>query len=223
MGTRKNMNDRDMKIGVLGSGDVGKVLASGFIADGNKTMIGTNHADKLSDWLNKSGGCEIGDFEKAASFGDLLILAVRGTEVESVIKSARPENFDGKVVIDTTNPLLFGAEGELPKLSIGYPHSNGEIIQDALPGSKVVKAFNTMPAALMTSAKLQEGTPDMLIAGDDSGAKSIVTDIASGWGWPVIDLGDIKQSYLLEALGMIVIQYGFQNNNWTHAFKLLKK
>lgn len=217
------MTLQKMKIGILGSGVVGKTLASGFLAGGHEAMVGTDHAEKLSDWLKENAGAKTGNFEKTAGFGELAILAVKGTEVESAIESARPENFAGKVIIDVTNPLVFEEDGRPPRLSLGFPHSNGEKIQTLLPRARVVKAFNTMAASYMTNAELQEGTPDMFIAGNDGGAKKIVADIASGWGWPVTDIGDISQAYLLEALAMLWVRYAFLNNHWTHAFKLLKK
>ena len=108
-------------------------------------------------------------------------------------------------------------------MALGYPDSAGETVQKWLHNAKVVKAFNTVTAAYMTNAKLEEGIPDLFICGNDAGAKKTVTEIANQWGWRVTDIGDIKQSYLLEALAMLWIRYGFLNNHWTHAFKLLRK
>ena len=212
-----------MNIGVLGSGAVGQSLAAGFVQQGHKVMIGTGHAEKLQDWQKKNRDVSTGDFTQTAQFGELIVLAIKGEEAESILKKTGIAHFQHKIVIDVTNPLLFQSPTSSPTLTIGYPHSLGEKIQKLLPKAKVVKAFNMVTAAYMTKAKLQEGTPDLFIAGNDSSAKKEVTAIASKWGWPVIDLGGIEQSYLLEALAMIWIRYGFLNNHWTHAFKLLKK
>ncbi|OGV97015.1 hypothetical protein A2W24_02550 [Microgenomates group bacterium RBG_16_45_19] len=212
-----------MKIGILGSGVVGQTLASGFLANGHEVMIGTLEPDKLAEWLKKNGEVKVGNFEETATFGDLVVLAVKGTVIESAIERARADSFDRKIIIDVTNPLVFEKEGQLPHLSTGFPHSNGEKVQQLLPKAKVVKAFNIAGSAHFTNAKLQEGTADMFIAGNDSEAKKTVTEIASGWGWSVTDIGDITQAYLLESLAMLWIRYAFLNNHWTHAFKLLKK
>lgn len=217
------MNRQKMKIGVLGSGAVGKTLASGFLAGNHETMIGTGHPEELSEWLGENKGARAGGFREAALFGDMVVLAVKGSSVEAVIDLAGRESFDGKIVIDVTNPLVFGKEGGPPELSVGFPRSNGERVQELLPKAKVVKAFNIVAASYMTNARLQEGTPDMFIAGNDGAAKRTVASIAEAWGWPVTDIGDIRQACLLEALAMLWVRYAFLNNHWTHAFKLLRK
>ena len=128
-----------------------------------------------------------------------------------------------KIIIDVTNPLDF-SQGVPPKFAVTHNNSAGEIIQKWLPDSKVVKAFNTISAYIMINPKLEEGNPDLVIAGNDEAAKETVSEIAKAFGWQnVIDLGDISQSYLLEAFAMMWIIYGFKHNHWTHAFKLLMK
>ena len=212
------------KIGILGSGMVGKALAEGFLKKGYEVKIGTRDESKLSEWLVGNGkGAVVGHFIDAAEFGELLVLCCKGDAVDDVINLAKEDNFAGKVVIDVTNPLIFEEEGKAPKMDIGFPDSLGKRIQEALPEAKIVKAFNIVTSAYMCNPKLEEGVPDMFIAGDDEEAKNIVGKIASDWGWQVNDLGGIKESYLLEALAMIWIRYAFLNNHWTHAFKLLKK
>jgi predicted dinucleotide-binding enzyme len=217
------MNIQKMKIGILGSGVVGQTLASGFLAKGHEVMIGTLEPDKLTEWLAKNTKAKVGNFEETATFGELIVLAVKGSVIESAIERAKADNLDAKIVIDVTNPLVFEKEGQSPHLSVGFPHSNGEKVQELLPKAKVVKAFNIVGSIHFTNAKLQEGTADMIIAGNDSEAKKTVVEIASGWGWSVTDMGDITQAYLLESLAMLWIRYAFLNNHWTHAFKILKK
>ena len=217
------MDTKNMKIGILGSGVVGQTLATGFLAKGHEVMIGTLEPEKLAEWLKKNGGVEVSNFKETAAFGDLVVLAVKGTVIESAIERAKADSFDGKIVIDVTNPLVFEKEGQPPHLSTGFPHSNGEKVQQLLPKAKVVKAFNIVGSVHFTDAKLQEGSADMFIAGNDSKAKQVVAQIASDWGWLVTDIGDITQAYLLEALAMLWVRYAFLNNHWAHAFKLLKK
>lgn len=212
------------KIGILGSGMVGQALAKGFLKSGYDVKIGSRDAGKLSDFLKETGNkASAGSFPDAAAFGETIVLCCKGTVVDEVIRMAGKTNFEGKVVIDVTNPLLFEEEGKPPTLTTGFPESLGQKIQQLLPNAKVVKAFNIVSNAYMCNPKLQEGVPDMFIAGNDANAKRTVTEIASKWGWPVHDIGGIEQAALLEALAMIWIRYAFMNNHWTHAFKLLKK
>lgn len=212
------------KVGIIGSGLVGQQLSMGFLKLDYEVKIGTRDPEKLKDWVNKAGkNASVGSFKEAAKFGDLIVLCTLWVGVENAINLAGKENFVNKIVIDVTNPLIFEKEGEPPKLALGYPDSAGATIQKWLPNSKVVKAFNIVTANYMTNPNLKDGKPDMFIAGNDANAKKIVSEIASKFGWPVTDLGKIEQAYLLEAIAMTWIRYGFLNNHWTHAFKLLKK
>ncbi|MCK7528539.1 MAG: hypothetical protein MZV64_68765 [Ignavibacteriales bacterium] len=136
---------------------------------------------------------------------------------------AGKQYFDNKVVIDTTNPLDF-SNGVPPKFTATLGNSLGEQIQKQIPNAKVVKAYNTIGAHIMVNPKREEGSPDLFIAGNDSDAKNIlIFGGTNGLAKNVIDLGDISQSYWLEANAMLWINYGFKYNSWNHAFKLLKK
>ncbi len=214
-----------MKIGVLGSGIVGQTLANGLLKLGHDVCVGTRNAEKLKEWLEKAGrGASTGSFAEAASFGDIDVIATLWLGTENAIKMAGKKNLSGKIVIDVTNPLKFEKEGSPPSFAVAYPNSAGSLIQRWLPDAKVVKAFNMIPAHYMTNPKLQEGEPDLFIAGNDMNAKNKVKDIAMGFGWKDIhDLGDIEQAYLIESLAMIMIRYGVINNHWMHAWKLFKK
>ncbi len=211
------------KVGILGSGMVGQTLADGFLKAGYEVKIGTRDKSKLATWASKAGkNASVGKFSEAAAFGELIALCCKGEAVEDVITLAEKKNLEKKLIIDVTNPLVF-EEGKMPKMFIGYPDSLGAMIQELVPEAKVVKAFNTVPATYMCNAKLTEGVPDLFIAGNDAGAKKTVSDLAKTWGWGVIDMGGIEEASLLEALALTFIHYGILNNQWTHAFKLLKK
>jgi predicted dinucleotide-binding enzyme len=212
-----------MRVGVIGSGSVGQALGAGLIKSGHEVKIGTGHPDKLNDWKQKVGEKgSVGSFAEAAKFGEMVFLATKwdGGATENAINLAGKENFRGKVVVDVTNTLVFDAPGQPPKMGIGWPQSAGLLVQQWLP--EAVKAFNSVTARYMADAHLKEGKPVLFIAGNDAGAKKTVTDIAAGWGWQVVDIGGIEQSYLLEAMAMLWVRYGFLNNTWTHAFALLK-
>jgi len=213
-----------MKIGIIGSGTVGQQLATGFIKLGHQVRIGTRDETKLLEWKNSTGeNATLGSFHDAAMFGEVIVIATNWAGTMNAIKLAGIENFSNKIVIDVTNPLDF-SQGVPPKFAATLGNSGGEQIQKMLPDAKVVKAFNTISAYIMINAPREAGVPDLFISGNDNEAKAFVNDIAMKWGWgSVIDLGDISQSFFLEALAHLWIIYGFKNNNWTHAFKLLKK
>src|SRR3989344_1968986 len=213
-----------MRIGILGSGEVGRHLAAGFLASGHQVKIGTRNPTKLAGWLQSAGNdASVGSFSEAAQFGELVALCTKWTGTENALSLAGKHHFAGKAVIDATNPLLFESEGQPPTLALGYPDSAGATIQKWLPESMVVKAFNMVPAHYMDKPLLQEGKPDLFIAGNDAAAKKTASGIAEAWGWAVTDIGGRDQAYLLEAIALLWIRYGFLNKHWTHAFKLLRK
>ena len=214
-----------MNIGIIGSGGVARTLGKGFLGSGHSVKLGTRDTDQLEEWLNQVDNDEasVGNNAEAAEFGELIVLATSWEGTKNAIELADPVNFTDKVVIDVTNPLDF-SEGTPPKLAVQYPESGGVLIQKWLPEAKVVKAFNIVSAHIMINPNLEEGKPDLFIAGDDDYAKKVVTSIAQDWGWDNIhDMGDITNAYWLETFAMLWITVGFRNDHWTHAFKLLMK
>ena len=211
-----------INVGILGSGDVGKARARGFAGVGHEVMIGSRSPEKLSDFAKETKGVRAGTFAEAAAFGDVIALATLGTATEEAIELAGAKNFDGKVVIDATNPLDFSG-GMPPKLFVGHTDSLGERVQRWIPNAKVVKAFNTVGNAFFVNPDFPNGPPDMFIAGNDAGAKKIVAQICEHWGWGVIDVGGIEGSRHLEPMCMVWVLHGALSGSWTHAFKMLHK
>lgn len=211
-----------MKVGILGSGDVGRALGHGFLGRGDEVRMGAREArnDKVAAWTREAGPrASGGTFTEAARWGDLLVLATLGSATEEALRRAGPEHFCGKVVLDATNPL--DLSGDVPRLSVGWSDSGGERIQRALPGASVVKAFNTVGHAHMVRPRFEGGPPDMFIAGDDDAAKATVARVCKDFGWGVVDLGGIEASRHLEALAMVWILHGLRSGSWRHAFRLL--
>lgn len=212
-----------MKIGIIGSGDVAKTLAGGFLGKGFEVKLGTRSPEKLADWLAESGErASVGNFSDAARFGEVVFICSAGAAALNAVKLAGAENLKGKIVIDVTNPLDF-SEGVPPKFTATIGNSLGEQIQRALPESKVVKAFNTINRTTMIDPRFGEETATMFIAGNDEDAKLETIRLAKGFGWEVEDLGGIAQAFFLEAFASLWVNYAFKNNSWTHAFKFLKK
>lgn len=211
-----------MNIGILGSGDVGKTLGKGLVQVGHQVKVGSRDPKKLQAWVQEVGSKgSAGSFEEAATFGDVIFICTLWAGTENALKLAGKQ-FDQKIVVDVTNPLDF-SKG-MPPTYIGGPgKSNGEKIQQWLPTAKVVKAWNSIGNQIMCNPQRQEGDPDFFICGHEEG-KKFVSDVAKQWGWKnIVDIGDITKAHLLESMAMLWIEYGFKENNWAHALKLLKK
>jgi len=211
-----------VKVGVLGSGDVGKSFARAFAAVGHEVMIGSRSPEKLAEFVAGAGaGVRSGTFEEAAKFGDLIALATLGEATSEALRVAGAENFEGKVVIDATNPLDFSTGA--PKLFIGFEDSLGEQVQRQLSGARVVKAFNTAGNTLFYQPQFPGGPPDMFICGNDDDAKKIVGQVCQAFGWGVIDIGAIDSARYLEPMCMTWVLHGIRSGSWTHAYKMLHK
>lgn len=208
------------RIGVLGSGDVGRALASGFARHGWDVKLGTRSPGKLEAWLETTEGTvSVGSFAEAADHGGVLVLAVLGEAAEDVVDLAGPEAFDGKLVLDTTNPLDF-SQGMPPHLLDLDGWSLAEILQAKLPGARIVKCFNTVSNAQMIDPSFEEGTPPMMICGDDAEAKQQAEAILVEMGWPgALDVGDITSARYLEALVPLWVRVGAVLDTWDHAFQ----
>lgn len=215
-----------MKIGILGSGDVGRMLADGFIELGHNVKIGSRspYQDKIAEWMANHDKTKVssGTFAEAASFGELDVIATLWTGTVDAIKMADPKNFANKIVIDVTNPLDF-SKGMPPRLAIGHTDSAGETVQRMLPDSKVVKAFNTVGNPHFIHPDFPGGPPTMFICGnDDEAKKTVIDNILTKFGWETIDTGGIEGARLLEPLALLWITHYFRTGNGNHAFKLLR-
>jgi len=216
-----------MKVGIIGSGEVGRKLADGFIEIGHSVRIGSRdpNQSKITEWIDKHGkeNASSGTFADTAIFGEIIVLATLWTGTSEAIRLADPQNLANKVVIDVTNPLDF-SKGMPPSLALGHTDSAGETIQRLLPNSKVIKSFNIVGNPHMIHPDFQGGKPTMFICGNDEAAKKIVTnDILSKFGWETIDIGGIEGSRGVEPLALLWILHYFRTGSGDHAFKLLHK
>jgi hypothetical protein len=213
-----------MRVGVLGTGDVGKSLGNAFLALGHEVRMGSREANnaKAAAWVGRADGhASAGTFADAAAFGELVVLATLGSAAQQILLPDVAAACAGKVVIDTTNPLDH-SQGK-PALAIGHTDSGGEQVQRLLPNAKVVKAFNTVGNSLMFRPALPGGPPDMFICGNDEAAKEQVTALLVDFGWKTIDLGGIEAARYTEPMCMVWVAFGLRTQSWTHAFKLLRK
>ena len=219
------MYTKNEKIGILGSGMVGQVLASAFLSEGHQVMLGTRNTSKAEvvKWKEEHEGGKTGSFVDTAAFGDILVLAVEGNVSETVVNQAGINNFNHKTVIDATNPIAKQApENGVLKFFTTHDQSLMERIQQTIPAANVVKAFNSVGNAVMYKPNFTDGKPTMFICGDDGEAKSTVTEILTAFGWETADMGKAESARAIEPLSILWCIPGFLNNQWTHAFKLLK-
>jgi predicted dinucleotide-binding enzyme len=204
-----------MRIGILGTGIVGRSIAQGFVLAGHEVAIGTRDVDGLmarteedqmgnppfAVWHAEHDDIAVTRYAGAAAHGELLVNATNGAGSIEALTAAGEENLAGKILVDTTNPLDF-SKGFPPTLFVANTDSLAEQIQAAFPSAHVVKAWNTMTAALMTNpAAVADGDHTLLLCGDDADAKAAFTAIArESFGWKdVVDLGDLTGARALEA------------------------
>lgn len=211
-----------MKIGILGSGDVAKTLAAGFIKHGHDVKLGTRDPDKLADWVKKNPKGGVASFSDTAKFGELVVLAVKGTAAADALHAAGAGNLAGKIVVDATNPIADAppANGVL-KFFTNLNESSMERLQREFMDARFVKAFNSVGAACMVNPQFKGGKPTMFICGNDDAAKKVVSQILDQFGWEIADMGKVEAARAIEPLCMLWCIPGFVRNDWVHAFKLL--
>jgi predicted dinucleotide-binding enzyme len=213
-----------MKIGILGSGDVGKTLAKGFLKSDYQVMIGSNHVEKLEEFKKENSGVETGTFEQSAQWADLIVLCVKGTVAEKIVEKTKTHLF-GKIVVDTTNPIADAPpENGVLKFFTSLEESLMERLQEIAPDAQFVKALNSIGSGLMINPDFGGGIkPTMFICGNSEDAKKKVSEILQKFGFEIEDLGKVESARAIEPLCILWCLPGFLKNEWTHAFKLLKK
>jgi 8-hydroxy-5-deazaflavin:NADPH oxidoreductase len=213
-----------MKIGILGSGDVAKTLAGGFLKHGHQVTVGTGTPGKLAEWAKQNPSGSTGSFADAAAFGELIVLAVKGKAAAEVPSLAGAVNLTGKAVIDACNPIEDAPpiNGVLPFFTT-YNESLMEKLQHEFAGAHFVKAFNSVGAPFMVNPQFKDGKPIMFICGNNEAAKKAVSGILDQFGWETADMGKADAARAIEPLCMLWCIPGFIRNQWTHAFKLLTK
>ncbi|HEY1501560.1 MAG TPA: NAD(P)-binding domain-containing protein [Acidobacteriaceae bacterium] len=213
-----------MKVGVLGSGVVGQTLAAGFLKHGHEAMIGTREPSKMADWSKANPEARVGSPSEAAAFGEVIILAVKGGAAAEALRGGGKANLTGKTVIDACNPIADAppVHGVL-QFTTGPNESLMEELQKEFPDAHLVKAFNSVGAPGMVNPEYAGTKPTMFICGNDEGSKKKVSAILDQFGWETADMGAVEAARAIEPLCMLWCIPGFVKNEWTHAFKLLRK
>jgi predicted dinucleotide-binding enzyme len=212
-----------MRVGILGSGAVAQALGTGFTRHGHEVLLGTRTPEKLSDWKARNPGSRVGSFADAAGFGELVVLAVKGSVAVDVLRSAGAGNIAGQTVIDTTNPIADAppVNGVL-RFFTSLDDSLLERLQREFPEANFVKAFNSVGHALMVDPKLKDGKPTMFICGNNEDAKRTVRSVLDEFGWETADMGKAEAARAIEPLCILWCIPGFLQQQWSHAFKLLR-
>jgi predicted dinucleotide-binding enzyme len=185
-----------VRIGVLGTGVVGRTLADKLVELGHEVRMGSRQEgnEAAVEWVRSAGDlASEGTFADAGDFAELVINATKGGASLDALQAAGAENLAGKVLVDVANALEFH-EGAPPTLIVANDDSLAERIQEAFPEAKVVKAFNTVTAAVMVAPDSLNEATNLFVCGNDAGAKAQVIELLETFGWlsgDIIDLGDI--------------------------------
>jgi 8-hydroxy-5-deazaflavin:NADPH oxidoreductase len=204
-----------MRFGILGTGVVGKTMATRLAGLGHDVMVGTRDPlvtlsrtepdqygnPPFSDWQQEHPEVKLGTFGEAAAHGEMVLNATAGAVSLEALEQAGEENLNGKILIDISNPLDF-SKGMPPTLWVSNTNSLGEQIQRRFPEARVVKTLHTMNAYLMVDpAQLAGADHTVFVSGDEAEAKSTVTELLGSFGWTdIIDLGDITTARGTEML-----------------------
>jgi predicted dinucleotide-binding enzyme len=226
------------RVGILGTGMVGQTIGAKLTELGDKVMIGTRDigrtqanvarnaygAPSFAEWHKQHQNIELGTFADTAKFGTIIFNCTSGGATLEVLKLAKPDNFNGKLVIDISNPLDF-SKGMPPSLvpHLSNTNSLGEEVQKALPGAHVVKTLNIVNCEVMVNARKTGGDPTMFIAGNDSTAKDDAKAILKQFGWvDIIDLGDISGARGMEMMLPIWLRTRGVTKSGYFAFKIIR-
>jgi len=213
------------KIGIIGSGVVGKTLAKGFLQYGYDTTIASRSTEKRLELQAELGNnIQVADFASTAQNADMVVLAVKGTKAKEAMLICGLDNLHGKTIIDATNPIADAApqNGVLRYFS-DINFSLMEDLQTTIPNAHFVKAFSCVGSAFMVNPNFDGQKPSMFICGNNDAAKQDVADILTQFGWDIEDMGKAEAARAIEPLAMLWCIPGMLQGKWSHAFKLLKK
>lgn len=208
-----------MSISIIGAGNVGMALASAFVKRSETVVLGVPDPAKYQATVQALGDrVRLGNVADAIAASDVVILAVPYVAVAGIAQSV--PDWQGKVLVDATNPLAPGLAG----LALGTTTSGAEELARLAQGARVVKAFNTTGAENMADTSYPGGVPMMPVCGDDAQARARVMALATLIGFDAVDCGALSAARYLEPFAMTWIHLAFrQGMGRKFAFGLLRR
>jgi NADPH-dependent F420 reductase len=193
-----------MKVAIIGTGNMGAGLASTLAVAGHEISIGARDLTKAAALAERIGhGAVGGGIAAAAKLADVVILALPFGAVAEAIKLAG--DLAGKLLVDISNPI----SADYKELTIGHTTSAAEEIQKLAPQARVVKAFNTIFAQLLTPESRTGKSLQVFVAGDDTTAKATVSGLAQSIGFEAVEAGPLSNSRFIEPIGEMNIHFGY--------------
>src|SRR2546425_6839845 len=209
-----------MRIAIIGAGNVGGTLGTGWARRGHEVIFGVRDASdsKLKELLSRAGGKARAAGVKEAAGAEVVALTVPWPAAQDALRSAG--DLRGKILLDCTNPL----KPDLSGLTVGYTASGGEQVAGWAPGARVVKIFNTTGFPNMANPEYPEGRSMMLYCGDDPAAKKVAAQLATDLGFEPYDVGSLAEARLLEPFALVWIHLAvLQKMGTQFAFRLMRR
>ncbi|XTP37522.1 NADPH-dependent F420 reductase [Mycobacterium sp. TJFP1] len=194
-----------VEISFIGAGEMTEVLGRRLLASGHDVMIGSRDLARARDLAEQIGGAKCGNYRQAASFGEIVVVALHNRVVIPAVRKLA-EQLTGKIVVDCNNPV------DPPDFENRYggTFSLAEAMSQEAPGARVVKAFNTIYAEVLQGGRLQDDVPvSLFLAGDDTKAKQAVAALGDDLGYPGVDVGGLRAARHLENLAAFEIHMAF--------------
>jgi len=209
-----------MRIGILGSGNVGQALAIGFLAEGHEVWLATREPDseKAQALKRDFPQAHVDTFKETAKQAEIAVLCTPWDAAADAIKLAGSHHLDYKILIDTNNALQHRPGRVVQVVGVGW--SAGEVVQEWLPHTQVVKCFNTTGHENFYKPQF-ESTPTMFLAGDHEKGKKRVAELVTAFGWEPLDAGGIEASRELESMAVLWVNHLMRTEDPHHAFKML--
>ena len=206
-----------MDIAIIGAGNVGRSLATSFVRAGHTVVVASRDPEDAGA-VAVTTGARLAESNVAAATGsDVVVIATPFTSVESIAAEIAGA-VTGKVVVDATNRMSFGADGP----DIDTSTSNAEELALLLPEAHVVKAFNTLFASNQADPVADGVQLDGYVAGDDAAAKATLLELVASIGLNPVDVGPLSRSRQLEGLAFLNITLNIANGgSWQSGWKLV--
>jgi predicted dinucleotide-binding enzyme len=210
-----------MKIGIIGSGNVGGTLGGRWAKLGHEVTFSSRepNSEKMKKLVADAGpNAHAATIKETVSGNDVLLLASPWPATKEMLASAG--DLSGKILIDAVNPFL----PDLSGMDVGVNSSGGELVAQWAPGAKVVKAFNTIGNNIMADANLAGHSALMFYCGDDEAAKKVVRELALALGFDAEDAGPLTAARLLEPFALLWVTLAFKRGYGREfAFKVIRR